>query len=329
MTNEHAVHARGLVKRFGEKVALAGVDFEVKTGTVTAILGPNGAGKTTAVRILATLSEATEGEATVAGFDVRTQGHEVRRRIGLAAQDATVDPLLTGRENLIMLGELHQLSRAEASARAEELLGEFSLLDAADRRVSTYSGGMRRRLDLGATMVAHPSVLFLDEPTTGLDPRARNELWGVLDTLVERGTTVLLTTQYLDEAERLADDIIVIDHGRIIARGDARTLKRELGGDHVQIVLVEADRLPDAARMLEQVTGAKVAIDAGIRSVVAAAPNGVDTLVEVARSLASAGIAVEDLSIRQPTLDEVFIALTDSPAYDDDSVEAAQSGARS
>ncbi len=328
MTNEHAVHARGLVKRFGEKVALAGVDFEVKTGTVTAILGPNGAGKTTAVRILATLSEATEGEATVAGFDVRTQGHEVRRRIGLAAQDATVDPLLTGRENLIMLGELHQMSRAEASARAEELLGEFSLLDAADRRVSTYSGGMRRRLDLGATMVAHPSVLFLDEPTTGLDPRARNELWGVLDTLVERGTTVLLTTQYLDEAERLADDIIVIDHGRIIARGDARTLKRELGGDHVQIVLVEVDRLPDAARLLEQVTGAKVAIDAGIRSVVAAAPNGVDTLVEVARSLASAGIAVEDLSIRQPTLDEVFIALTDSPAYDDDSVEAAQSGAR-
>lgn len=328
MDNEHAVYARGLVKRFGEKVALAGVDFEVKTGTVTAILGPNGAGKTTAVRILATLSEATEGEATVAGFDVRTQGHEVRRRIGLAAQDATVDPLLTGRENLVMLGELHQMSRAEASTRAEQLLGEFSLLDAADRRVSTYSGGMRRRLDLGATMVAHPSVLFLDEPTTGLDPRARNELWGVLDTLVERGTTVLLTTQYLDEAERLADDIIVIDQGRIIARGDARTLKRELGGDHVQVVLVDAARLQEAERLLAQVTGAKVTVDAGIRSVVAAAPNGVDTLVQVATVLSSAGIAVEDLSIRQPTLDEVFIALTDSPAYDEP-VEASREGVRS
>ena len=328
MDNEHAVYARGLVKRFGEKVALAGVDFEVKTGTVTAILGPNGAGKTTAVRILATLSEATEGEATVAGFDVRTQGHEVRRRIGLAAQDATVDPLLTGRENLVMLGELHQMSRAEASTRAEQLLGEFSLLDAADRRVSTYSGGMRRRLDLGATMVAHPSVLFLDEPTTGLDPRARNELWGVLDTLVERGTTVLLTTQYLDEAERLADDIIVIDQGRIIARGDARTLKRELGGDHVQVVLVDAARLQEAERLLAQVTGAKGAVDAGIRSVVAAASNGVDTLVQVATALSSAGIAVEDLSIRQPTLDEVFIALTDSPAYHEP-VEAPREGVRS
>ena len=328
MDNEHAVYARGLVKRFGEKVALAGVDFEVKTGTVTAILGPNGAGKTTAVRILATLSEATEGEATVAGFDVRTQGHEVRRRIGLAAQDATVDPLLTGRENLVMLGELHQMSRAEASTRAEQLLGEFSLLDAADRRVSTYSGGMRRRLDLGATMVAHPSVLFLDEPTTGLDPRARNELWGVLDTLVVRGTTVLLTTQYLDEAERLADDIIVIDQGRIIARGDARTLKRELGGDHVQVVLVDAARLPEAERLLAQVTGAKVTVDAGIRSVVAAASNGVDTLVQVATALSSAGIAVEDLSIRQPTLDEVFIALTNSPAYDEP-VEASPEGVRS
>lgn len=328
MDHEHAVYARGLVKRFGEKVALAGVDFEVKTGTVTAILGPNGAGKTTCVRILATLSEATEGEATVAGFDVRTQGHEVRRRIGLAAQDATVDPLLTGRENLIMLGELHQMGRAEAATRAEQLLGEFSLLDAADRRVSTYSGGMRRRLDLGATMVAHPSVLFLDEPTTGLDPRARNELWGVLDTLVERGTTVLLTTQYLDEAERLADDIIVIDHGRIIARGDARTLKRELGGDHVQVVLVDAGQLPEVERLLSQVTGTKVAVDAGIRSVVAAAPNGVDTLVQVATALSSAGIAVEDLSIRQPTLDEVFIALTDSPAYDEPAV-APREGARS
>ena len=187
---------------------------------------------------------------------------------------------------------------------------------------------MRRRLDLAATLVADPAVLFLDEPTTGLDPRARNELWGVLDTLVERGTTVLLTTQYLDEAERLADDIIVIDQGRIIARGDARTLKRELGGDHVQVVLVDAARLPEAERLLAQVTGAKVTVDAGIRSVVAAASNGVDTLVQVATALSSAGIAVEDLSIRQPTLDEVFIALTNSPAYDEP-VEASPEGVRS
>src|SRR4051812_11176053 len=211
----YALEARGLVKRYGGTTALGGVDLAVPTGTVTAVLGPNGAGKTTAVRVLATLTEPDEGEAVVAGFDVRTQAAEVRRRIGLAAQDATVDPLLTGRENLVMMGELHQLSRREAAARAAQLLGEFSLTEVEDRVVSGYSGGMRRRLDLAATLVAHPKVLFLDEPTTGLDPRARNELWTVLDTLVDTGTTILLTTQYLDEAERLADDIIVVDHGRI------------------------------------------------------------------------------------------------------------------
>ena len=204
------------------------------------MLGPNGAGKTTAIRILTTLAEADEGEATVAGFDVAQHPGEVRRRIGLAAQDATVDPLLTGRENLVMLGELHQFGRRASKDRAAQLLEEFSLVDAADRVTSGYSGGMRRRLDLAATLVSDPEVLFLDEPTTGLDPRARTELWAVLDDLVERGTTLLLTTQYLDEAERLADDIIVIDHGRIIARGDARKLKREVGGDHLNVVVVDA-----------------------------------------------------------------------------------------
>ncbi|MGH2477451.1 MAG: ABC transporter ATP-binding protein, partial [Candidatus Limnocylindrales bacterium] len=198
MSDSYAVEARGLVKRYGSTVALDGVDLEIPTGTVTAVLGPTGAGKTTAVRILTTLADADEGEATVAGFDVRTQGTEVRRRIGLAAQDATVDPLLTGRENLIMLGELHQLSRKESAARTTELLAEFSLVDAADRVTSGYSGGMRRRLDLAATLVARPEVLFLDEPTTGLDPRARTELWSVLDTLVDHGATLLLTTQYLE-----------------------------------------------------------------------------------------------------------------------------------
>src|SRR3954452_3095871 len=207
MTTSYGIEASGLVKRYGPKAALDGVDVAVPTGTVTAVLGPNGAGKTTAVRILTTLTEPDEGTATVAGFDVLTQATEVRRRIGLAAQDATVDPLLTGAENLVMLGELHQLRRRDAKARAQELLVEFSLDDAGDRVVSGYSGGMRRRLDLAATLVARPEVLFLDEPTTGLDPRARKDLWEVLDTLVDRGTTVLLTTQYLEEAERLADDI--------------------------------------------------------------------------------------------------------------------------
>jgi ABC-2 type transport system ATP-binding protein len=321
MSPNYALEARGLVKRYGETTALGGVDLAVPIGTVTAVLGPNGAGKTTAVRILTTLSEADEGEATVAGFDVRTQGGEVRRRIGLAAQDATVDPLLTGRENLVMMGELHQLSRKAAQARATQLLGEFSLADAADRVVSGYSGGMRRRLDLAATLVSHPRVLFLDEPTTGLDPRARNELWAVLDTLVDTGTTLLLTTQYLDEAERLADDIVVVDHGRIIAQGDSRSLKREVGGDHVHVVVVEPGQIAEAAGIVGRITGAEPRVDAAVRAVTAPTTQGLDGLVTVAAALAGAGIAVDDLSLRQPTLDEVFLTLTGAPAGADPSEE--------
>jgi ABC-2 type transport system ATP-binding protein len=250
----------------------------------------------------------------------------VRRRIGLAAQDATVDPLLTGRENLVMLGQLHQLSRSDSAQRAADLLEEFSLSDAADRVVSGYSGGMRRRLDLAATLVAHPQVLFLDEPTTGLDPRARKDLWEVLETLVCRGTTVLLTTQYLEEAERLADDIVVIDHGRIIARGDARKLKREVGGDHVQVVVAEPDQLPAAARIVADATGVEPDVDAGTGSISAPTSLGVDAVVAVATALREAAIAVEDLSLRQPTLDEVFLTLTgsipdDASALDDELVE--------
>jgi ABC-2 type transport system ATP-binding protein len=312
----YAVRARGLVKRYGETTALAGIDFEVPTGTVTAVLGPNGAGKTTAVRILTTLAEADEGDATVAGFDVREQPKEVRRRIGLAAQDATVDPLMTGRENLIMLGELHQYRRREAVARADQLLQEFSLEDAADRVTSGYSGGMRRRLDLAATLVSEPEVLFLDEPTTGLDPRARVELWNVLDGLVDRGTTLLLTTQYLEEAERLADDIIVIDHGRIIARGDSRKLKREVGGDHLHVVTVDPDRLTDAAEILSGLCGVEAHVDEELRAVTAPINQGIDTLLEAAHALKAAGIEVDDLSIRQPTLDEVFLTLTGAPPED-------------
>jgi ABC-2 type transport system ATP-binding protein len=315
--SSYAVVARGLVKRYGDNVAVAGVDLDVLSGTVTAVLGPNGAGKTTCVRMLTTLTEPTEGQATVAGFDVRTEGGEVRRRIGLAAQDATVDHLLTGRENLVMLGELHQLSRKDATTRAGELLDQFSLSDAGDRVVSGYSGGMRRRLDLAATLVARPEVLFLDEPTTGLDPRARVELWDVLDTLVNKGTTILLTTQYLEEAERLADDIIVIDHGRVIARGDARTLKREVGGDHLHAVVVDPARLDEVAGYIAEVTGTDATTDVEARSANAPTTGGVDALIAVATKLRDSGIAVDDLSIRQPTLDDVFLTLTGSVCLDE------------
>jgi ABC-2 type transport system ATP-binding protein len=313
----HGIEATGLVKRYGDKLALAGIDLAVPAGSVTAVLGPNGAGKTTAVRILTTLAEADEGRAVVAGFDVATQAGEVRRRIGLAAQDATVDPLLTGRENLVMIGELHQLSRVDARRRADALLEEFSLTDAGGKLVSAYSGGMRRRLDLAATLVPRPAVLFLDEPTTGLDPRARNELWGVLDTLVHHGTTVLLTTQYLEEAERLAEDIVVVDHGRIIAQGDSRSLKRQIGGDSIEVVLAGEDGLELVAETLEAATGATPTVDRSNRTVSVPAAEGVAALATVATALAAAGLEVEDLGLRQPTLDEVFLTLTGSPADDD------------
>ena len=318
MSPSPAIEAHGLVKRYGDKAALAGVDISVPTGTVTAVLGPNGAGKTTAVRILTTLTTPTEGNATVAGFDVRTQATEVRRRIGLAAQDATVDPLLTGKENLVMIGELHQISRKDAKVRADELLEQFSLSDAGGRVTSGYSGGMRRRLDLAATLVARPEVLFLDEPTTGLDPRARAELWDVLDTLVGSGTTLLLTTQYLEEADRLADDILVVDHGSVIARGDARSLKRQVGGDNIGVVVSDAGRLDEAAGILARITGAEPVVDRPIRSAVAPTTDGVAGLAAVANALTDARLGVEDLGLRQPTLDEVFLTLTGSPIADDD-----------
>jgi ABC-2 type transport system ATP-binding protein len=313
----HPIEATGLVKRYGEKVALGGIDLTVPAGTVTAVLGPNGAGKTTAVRILTTLSEPDEGQATVAGYNVATHPTEVRRRIGLAAQDATVDPLLTGFENLVMICELHHLARRQAKARARELLEEFSLSDAGDRVVGGYSGGMRRRLDLAATLVARPEVLFLDEPTTGLDPRARNELWAVLDTLLDRGTTILLTTQYLEEADRLAHDIVVVDHGRIIAQGDARSLKRQVGGDNIGVVVRDSARLSDAAAALTATTGHEAVVDLTTNSAVAPTTDGVGALALAAAALRDAGVEVEDLSLRQPTLDEVFLTLTGSPIEDD------------
>jgi len=324
MSNTHPIEATGLVKRFGEKTALDGIDISVPAGTVTAVLGPNGAGKTTAVRILTTLSKADEGSANVAGFDVATDPTEVRRRIGLAAQDATIDPLLTGFENLVMICELHQMPRKAAKARATELLSEFSLADAGSRVTGGYSGGMRRRLDLAATLVADPQVLFLDEPTTGLDPRARNELWAVLDILVGRGTTILLTTQYLEEADRLSDDIVVIDHGRIIAQGDARSLKRQVGGDNIGVIVLDANRLEDAAATLSRVTGATAVVDAPNRAATAPTTAGVAGLADVARALADEGIEAEDLGLRQPTLDEVFLTLTGLPILEEDDERAEE-----
>jgi ABC-2 type transport system ATP-binding protein len=309
-----AIEAVGLVKRYGDNVALAGVDFDVPRGAVCSLLGPNGAGKTTAVRILTTLTQPDEGSAQVAGFDVCAEPVEVRRRIGLAAQDATVDGLLTGRENLVMIGELHQIPRRPARVRAGELLERFDLVDAADRLVRDYSGGMRRRLDLAATLVAEPEILFLDEPTTGLDPRARMDLWGVLDDLVAGGVTVLLTTQYLEEAERLADDIVVVDHGRVIARGDARSLKRQVGGDQLHVVVADEDDLEVVAHMLARVAGADPSIDPPTRSVTAPTDRGPEAIAEVAAQLADAGIAIEDLGLSQPTLDDVFLTLTGSAA---------------
>src|SRR6478672_6635020 len=323
MSHDHAIEAVGLTKRYGEKTALDDFDLEVPRGAVCSLLGPNGAGKTTAVRLLTTLTEPDAGSASVAGHDIRTDPVAVRRSIGLAAQDATVDGLLTGFENLVMIGELSGTARKAAKARADELLERFDLRDARDRLVRDYSGGMRRRLDLAATLVAEPEVLFLDEPTTGLDPRARIELWEVLERLVEGGVTVLLTTQYLDEAERLADDIAVIDHGRVIARGDARSLKRQVGGDQLHIVAADVEDLERIAGLMTGCADAAPTVDRAARSVTAPTEGGPGAIATLAGRLAEAGIAVEDLGLRQPTLDDVFLTLTGQAASEAERVEEA------
>ncbi len=317
MTGGIAIEVEGLVKKYGDKVALDGVGFEVPRGTVCGLLGPNGAGKTTAVRIMTTLSVPDAGRATVAGVDVIADPAGVRRLIGLAAQDATVDGLLTGRENLQMIGELHHIGRATAKARAVELLEQFSLTDAADRQVKTYSGGMRRRLDLAATLVSRPEVLFLDEPTTGLDPRARNELWDVLETLVDQGTTIMLTTQYLEEADRLADDIVVIDHGNVIARGNARQLKRQVGGAQVFVTVADPERIADVVAHVGRLADAEPGIDVPTRLVQAPTEGGPRVVSRLADALGDAGIEVEDIGLRQPTLDDVFLTLTGAPIVED------------
>ena len=302
------IEARGLVKRYGETQALAGLDLTVTEGTVLGLLGPNGAGKTTAVSILTTLLVPDAGTAVVAGADVVATPGEVRKRIGLSGQYAAVDEKLTGFENLDLIGRLYRLGRRRARERASELLERFSLTDAGGRPVGTYSGGMRRRLDLAGALIAEPPVLFLDEPTTGLDPRSRTELWDVIRELVERGSTLLLTTQYMEEADQLADDIVVIDHGRQIAHGTADDLKAMIGGERIEVSINAETDLDEAVRVLTPFAVGEVRIDG--RSLTAPISNGVVTPADVLRALDAQGIGLRNVGLRQPTLDDVFLSLT-------------------
>ncbi|AHH94133.1 daunorubicin resistance protein DrrA family ABC transporter ATP-binding protein [Kutzneria albida] len=307
-----AVVAEGLRKQYGDKMALDGFDLTVAEGTVCGLLGPNGAGKTTAVRILATLLRPDGGRARVAGLDLGTDAAAVRARIGLVGQQTAVDEVLSGWQNLVMFGRLHHLGAARARARAAELLDRFGLAEAGRKPVKQYSGGMRRRLDLAAGMILAPAVLYLDEPTTGLDPRARNEVWSAVRALVAEGTTVLLTTQYLDEADQLAGQISVIDHGRVIAEGTPEQLKSRIGGDQLELVLHEESDLPAAAEVVRRVSGAAVEVDRDGRRVSAPVRDRVAALTDVVRALAERGVPVQDIALRRPTLDEVFLELTGS-----------------
>jgi ABC-2 type transport system ATP-binding protein len=303
-----AIEAIDLVKDFGAHRAVDGVSFTVPQGAVLGLLGPNGAGKTTTVRMMTTLSEPTAGTARVAGYDVRTQPDMVRRSMGLTGQAATVDELLTGRENIRMIGGLYGIGRKQLKQLGDRLLEQFDLVDAADRPVRSYSGGMRRRLDLAVSLIAAPPVLFLDEPTTGLDPRSRSDLWEVLRDLVAEGTTVLLTTQYLEEADQLADDIVVIDHGRIIAKGTPLQLKQQAGNASLVVTVSHAADLPAARELLAR-SGAEVHVDLGARQLTAAA-DGIAELTRVANWLQDNAIEVDDIGLSRPSLDDVFLSLT-------------------
>ena len=311
MSTVKSVIAENLVKTYdkGKVTALNGLSLDVEEGTVLGVLGPNGAGKTTTVRILATLLTPDSGHAIVAGIDVIKDPDKVREVIGLSGQYAAVDETLTGWDNLVMFSRLYHLSPSAAKKRAEELLEQFSLTEAARRPIRTYSGGMRRRLDLAASLIVRPKILFLDEPTTGLDPRGRQEMWGVIDGLVKDGTTLLLTTQYLEEADQLADDIAVIDHGTVIARGTSDQLKRQVGGERLEII-AESQDLQKVTEIVEKVSGGKAAVDQGSRQVSAPVTTGSKALSEAARSLDDAGIHPLDIGLKRPSLDDVFIALT-------------------
>ncbi|MDQ0941130.1 ATP-binding cassette domain-containing protein [Streptomyces sp. V1I1] len=318
-----AIYAEGLVKTFGDVRALDGVDLDVPEGTVLGLLGPNGAGKTTTVRVLTTLLQPDSGKAVVAGIDVLKHPNEVRRSIGLSGQFAAVDEYLTGRENLQMVGQLYQMSARDAKTRAGGLLERFNLADAADRPAKTYSGGMRRRLDLAAALVVSPPVMFMDEPTTGLDPRNRQQLWEVIQELVSGGTTLLLTTQYLEEADHLAHDICVVDHGKVIARGTSDQLKARTGGERVEVVVHASEQIGPAREVLLGFGKGDVAIAEHTRKLTVPVTGGAKLLAEVIRELDIRGVEIDDIGLRRPTLDDVFISLTGHAAE----TEAAENGA--
>jgi ABC-2 type transport system ATP-binding protein len=312
--------AEGLEKHFGETHALRGLDLDVAEGTILGLLGPNGAGKTTAVRILTTLLRPDAGRAEVAGIDVLRHPNAVRRQIGVAGQNATLDEVLTGRENLEMIGRLFRLPASDARGRAAGLLGRFDLLEIADRVTRTYSGGERRRLDLAGALVAEPPVLFLDEPTTGLDPRGRLAMWDLIGGLAKGGTTVLMTTQYLEEADLLADDIAVIDHGKLIARGTALELKQRTGGERLEVLVTHEAQVQAAATALAALSGEQPFIDQAARHVSVPVSSHGGMLTRAVRELDAAGVEVDDIGFRRPTLDEVFLSLTGKPASDETSV---------